>query len=154
PGRLEVLRPRRPRDVLPGVARVARALRNRERPGPQPAGRLCLEVRREGEAVLALDGTVLGLEETGGDRRVVPHRHLPGLILRQALVVARVRGILLAGVLNEVRVEVERVLKGRLIDLCLVGLAVRLRRPPGAAERVQDGRERGAKVTPAGLATQ
>ena len=109
---------------------------------------------REGEAVLALHGAVLRLEETGGDRRVVPHRHLAGLVLREALVVARVRGILLAGVLHEFRVEVECVLESRLIDLSLVGLAVRLCRPPRPPERIQDGRECGAEVTPARLATQ
>src|SRR5205807_8731406 len=131
-----------------------RALRDRERPRPQPARRLRLEVGRKRETVLALDRAVLRLQETGRDRRVVPHRHLAGLVLREALVVARVRGILLARVLYELRVEVECVLESRLIDLSLVGLAVRLCRPPRAPECIQNGRERGAKVTPARLATQ
>src|SRR5207253_2520840 len=118
------------------------------------ACRLRLEVGRKRETVLALDRAVLGLQETGRDRRVVPHCNLAGLVLREAFVVARVRGILLARVLYELRVEVERVLERRLVDLRLVGLPVGLRRPPGAAERVEDGRECRAKVTPAGLATQ
>src|SRR6266542_2458351 len=107
PGRLEVLRPGRPRDVLPGVAWVTRAPWDGERPGPQPTRRLRLEHGREGEAVLAFHWAIAGLEETGGDRRVVPHRHLARLVLRHALVIARVRRVLLTGVLHQVRVEVE-----------------------------------------------
>jgi len=48
------------------------------------------------------------LEKPSGDGGVVPHRDLAGLILREALVEARVGRVLLTCVLHELRVEVER----------------------------------------------
>jgi hypothetical protein len=63
------------------------------------------------------------------------------LVLGQAFVEARARGVVFARVVDEVDVELERLLELGLVDLRLVDLPVRRRRPPGAAERVQDGRE-------------
>src|SRR6478752_10047024 len=107
-GGLDVLSARRPGDVLPSVRRVGRALGNSKCPAPQPTRRLRLLDWGQGIAVLALDGAVLRLEKAGGDSRVVPHGDLAGLVLRQALVEARVGRVLLSGVLHELGVEVER----------------------------------------------
>ena len=153
-GGLDVLSARRPSNVLPSVRRVGRALGNRKCPAPQPTRRLCLLDRGEGIAVLALDRAVLGLEEAGGDSRVVPHGDLAGLILREALVEARVRRVLLAGVVHELGVEVERRLELGLVNHGFVGLPTRRRRPPRPAEGVQHGGERGTEIAPTGFAAQ
>src|SRR5207237_1799285 len=81
-------------------------------------------------------------------------RHLAGLVLPAALVEARVRGVLLAGVMDQVDVELERVLERRRVHLRLVDRAIRLRRPPGSAEGVEYRRERRTQIAPAGLAAQ
>src|SRR5260370_34382459 len=101
--------------------------------------------------VLAFDGAVAGLEQAGGDRRVVPHGNLPAEVLREALVVAIAGGISLACVPNEIDVELERSSKCRLIHHRSTNRAIRDGGTPRSAKRVQNGRECCTEVAPTRL---
>ena len=138
-----------PGEPLPGRALVADALRDAERPGPEPAGGGGLVDRRERVAGVRVDRRVGGRERGRRHRGVVPHRALALAVQRQQLVEAVVGGTGLAVGLDQVHVEVDgRRVRGR-VELGLPAVVV-----PLAAEGVDHRVEGGHVVAPAGQAAQ
>ena len=110
-------------------------------PRPQPAGGVGDLGRRQRVAELALDGAIGCLEVARRDRGVVPHGGLAIEHLVGALVVAGVGGVVLAGVVDEVDVELQGFLELGLIDLRSADGVVLTSQPPRPTERVQHGGE-------------
>src|SRR5580704_3398693 len=138
-----------PGHELPGGVRVGGALRDAQRPRPQPPRGLRLVHGREGVGGVGEDGRVGGGDGGCRDRGVVPHRALALAVEGQQLVEAVVGGAGLAVLADQVDVEVSRGLKRRRGELRLPLLV-----EPLAAERVDDRVQRGHVVAPARQAAQ
>src|SRR5689334_17825459 len=134
---------RGPRNELPRVVLLLAGLLDGPGPGVEPARLLGLDDGGGNVPDLALDRGVVGLERTGGRRRVVPHRDIALLHGVQALGEARLGGAVLAVRLDQVDVEVGGFLELRRVDL---GRPVLLE--PGAAKGVDDGGQRSEDLAP------